>query len=370
MQNKAQNILSKCLCVLGWSLIGIYFLYLLITTLASGINELGIASGIIFFLFCMILGFGYFLKKDSVISKNIALIYLWNACLIAILFLVFLILLLFIEINDESAGQIHMTIFVGVPIFLASLLFHGYLLRRFYRDEKKKRSMKKDILAGVGVLASIFILIFFAILIVGYFGDKDTEEKDQLIYQENAVTEDSVEAIQSIIDRRNEWSIGLAFISLPEEYYDKLYDYTEIYDEQNDYLKALKSSEDTAIPSSDYAEFVIFRSSTNASDVHCIVETTETSMAVFQTVYFLQYKNGEIKNVSSDVFSIVDMNTLMQNSNTSIKYKRPDLVDQGLETNYYIQLPREGDTIKFVQYNTGETIYEIEWDGENFTVVD
>lgn len=164
-------------------------------------------------------------------------------------------------------------------------------------------------------------------------------------------------------------SLGDIFKSFPDEYCDKVVkENVLIYDEENFYIKAGDDlTKGDSRPSYDYCEFAVFKDTKGGDDIYAISKTTETSMMVFGGLEFLKKEGDEFVKVTDEIMALVDFDKLKANGAASIAAERPDLATEGLEENYYIELPRYGTTLKFKQYNTGDTIYELKWNGSKFT---
>ena len=280
----------------------------------------------------------------------------------------------------EDAGA---AIAMGFGLFVISIIAlapNSFLLWLFYKEEKGHKIFK-DFLIGIGSLAILVVLIVAIILGVKVVADMDQSTSgplDKIIEQEQAYLMDAElfddefdTGEEATILRRNAWDVGESFVMLPAKYRDGGLDSYEVYDEDNDYIKALYSpSSDDAAPSDHYLEYTVFRSTTDMSDFYGVVEVVQTPLTSHYNAYFLQFEDRELKDRSADIFAKVDQDVIHENGLASLMDKAPDLADEGYEDIYYVKLPREGTTIEFILYVTGDVIYEIRWNGEEFVVVD
>ncbi|MFH1284115.1 MAG: hypothetical protein ABIH78_00810 [Candidatus Peregrinibacteria bacterium] len=165
-------------------------------------------------------------------------------------------------------------------------------------------------------------------------------------------------------------SLSEIFASVPDEYcYAEVREPVLIYDEENYYIKAGDDlSQPGSHPSFDNCEFTIFKNLSGGNDVYGITKATSTPMLIFSETNFLEYQDGEWTEVTDQVLSLVDQEKLLANSKAVIEKLAPELIDEQLEENCYIELPRYGTTLKFIQYNTGGQIYGLTWNGSDFAV--
>ncbi|EKD63485.1 MAG: hypothetical protein ACD_51C00270G0003 [uncultured bacterium] len=162
------------------------------------------------------------------------------------------------------------------------------------------------------------------------------------------------------------------FDRLPNEYCDDfMRDPVLVYDEENYYMKVGTdtSVEGQSYPSYDYCEFTIFKNTSGGNDVYGVSKATVTPMLVFGDLEFLEYSDGEWTPITEKVFANVDMDILLANAKASIETNAPELISEGVEGNYSVELPRYDTVINFIQYNTNEIIYALKWDGSWFVPV-
>ncbi len=204
------------------------------------------------------------------------------------------------------------------------------------------------------------ISLGFLVLLLPVFGCVAEEVED--------VVEEIVEVVEEVPEEVSELSLQEIFDSLPLDYCDDfMREPVLIYDEANYYMMTGTDLEDgNSHPSYDYCEFTIFKNTSSGEDIYGIVHATVTPMLLFGGMEFLKNVDDEWIDVSEEVFEVVDMDILEENCRNSVAGS--DLVEEGLEMNYYMVLPQYGTTIEFVHHNTGDTVYEIKWNGVEFVV--
>lgn len=162
---------------------------------------------------------------------------------------------------------------------------------------------------------------------------------------------------------KQELSLQDQFDTLPVEYCAaSMREPVLIYEEVNYYMKTgTDLTKGGAMPSYNYCVFTVFQNSSGGNDVYGIEQVTFTPMVVFGGTEFLEYENGSWNKVTDKVLANVDKEKL--------KSKDPEFIQEGLESNYYIELLDDGATVQFIQYNTQEVIFELKWDGSNFNSI-
>lgn len=230
--------------------------------------------------------------------------------------------------------------------------------------------MKKTILILVVVIVLVALGFYVIPNIIGGTTEHpvpiDTLTDDNTLSVEVSIDDDKLLPIKS------EVTLKETFKSLPDEYCDEpMREPVLIDDEENFYIKTgTDLTKEKATPSYDYCEFTVFKNLTEGDDIYGIAKATVTPMIIFGGLDFLKYKNNEWVKVTDEIISVVDMEKLRARGEASIAAKKPDLINEDLAENYYIELPRYGTTLKFIHHNTKETIYELKWNGSKFAEVE
>lgn len=232
----------------------------------------------------------------------------------------------------------------------------------------KKTSYLKNGLIVAGVVVVLAVLGFYVVPNVIGGSSADPVPVDSLNIGNPIKDSDPVVKTSDLkAPSKDDPRLSDLFASLPEEYCDKaVKENVLIYDQENFYVK-VGDDLTKGGPSYDYCEFTVFKNLTGGDDIYAISKATVTPMLTFSGLDFLNKNGDEWVKVTDDVMALVDMEKLKANGAASIAAKRPDLATEGLEENYSIELPRYGATLKFKQYNTGDTIYELKWNGTKFT---
>lgn len=185
---------------------------------------------------------------------------------------------------------------------------------------------------------------------------------------EESTKDTEAEEIAEVVTKISEKNLQEVFDTIPLEYCDE---YARIavliYDEKNYYIKTGDGSPNG--PSYSYCIFTIFKNTSGGNDIYGVQETTETPMYIFGGLKFLENRNNGWVEVTDELLAEVNFEDLKNRGAKSILENAPELESEGLEENYFIELPRYGTVLKFIHHNTKEVIYELKWNGEKFLTI-
>lgn len=194
---------------------------------------------------------------------------------------------------------------------------------------------------------------------------KPTEEIAEVLIEQPKVEE--------VVEETTVYQPGLQefYDNPPEGYCDKRsLKYVEVWDEENYFTRFGNWPPGQGGPSYSYCMLTIFLNTAEGHNIYAVSDITSTPMISFPNSGFFQYIDSQWVDITESIVSMELIEMLAKRGTESIAQHRPELTPEGLESNWIMELPQHGTTIKFIHYNTDEVLHQLKWTGTQFIVVD